>query len=236
VIVRPAGDDILLITQPDHAHLAGRVMEHCVPLATRLRRDSLLHAIAEHDNGWTEEDAAPRVNTTTGRVFDFISAPPAVRQAVWPRGVARLARDPWAAALVAQHAITVYDRFHSESEWSPFFHDMEAARDELLRAIGVPLEDLLSDYAFVRLADLISLTFCVGWTDEQRFGEWAVQRFDARIVVTPDAFGGAEIPIEIGARVIRDERYVSDLALRRALSEARPTTLHGTVTGDPRLQ
>jgi len=36
VIVRPAGDDIQLITQPDHAHLARRVMEHCVPLATRL--------------------------------------------------------------------------------------------------------------------------------------------------------------------------------------------------------
>jgi hypothetical protein len=231
VIVRPAGDEIQLITQPDHAHLARRVMEHCVPLATRLRRDSILHAIAEHDNGWAEEDAAPCVNTTTGRVFDFISAPPAVRQAVWPRGVARLARDPWAAALVAQHAIPVYDRFHSESEWSPFFHDMEAARDELLRAIGVPLEDLLSDYVFVRLADLISLTFCVGWTDEQRFGEWVVHRFDARIVVTPDAFGGAEIPIEVGARVIRDERYVSDLALRRAMSEARPTTLRGMVTG-----
>lgn len=231
MIVRPAGDDIQLITQPDHAHLARRVMEHCVPLATRLRLDSILHAIAEHDNGWAEEDAAPRVNTTTGRVFDFISAPPEVRQAVWPRGVARLAHDPWAAALVAQHAITVYDRFQSESEWSPFFHDMEAARDELLRAIGVSLEDLLSDYVFVRLADLISLTFCVGWTDQQRFGEWVVQRFDARIVVTPDAFGGADIPIEIGARVIRDERYVSDLGLRRALSEARPTTLRGMVTG-----
>ena len=100
----------------------------------------------------------------------------------------------------------------------------------------MPLQDLLSDYVFVRLADLISLTFCVGWTDQQRFGEWAVQRFDARIVVTPDAFAGAEIPIEIGARVIRDEKYVSDLALRRALSEARPTTLRGTVNGDPRLQ
>jgi len=36
--------------------------------------------------------------------------------------------------------------------------------------------------------------------------------------------------------VIRDERYVSDLALRRAMSEARPTTLRGTVTGNPRLQ
>jgi hypothetical protein len=231
VIVRTSPGSIQLITQPDHAHLARRVMEHCVPLATRPRRDAILRAIGEHDNGWTEEDAAPSVNPATGQVVDFVTAPLAVRQGVWPRGVARLAHAPWAAALVAQHAMTVYDRFHSESEWSPFFRDMEASRNELLRAIGVPLEDLLNDYVFVRLADLISLAFCVGWTDEQRFGEWGVRRFDARIVVTPDPFGGAEIPIEIGARVIRDERYVSDLALRRALSEARPTTLRGVVAG-----
>ena len=113
-------------------------MEHCVPLATRPRRDAILHAIAEHDNGWAEEDAAPRVNPATGQVFDFVTAPASVRQIVWPRGVARLAGDPWAAALVAQHAITVYDRFRPESEWAPFFAEMEAARDEMLRASGLP--------------------------------------------------------------------------------------------------
>ena len=71
-------------------------MEHCVPLASRPRRDAILHAIAEHDNGWAEGDAAPSVNPATGQIFDFISAPIAVRQGVWPRGVARLAGDPWA--------------------------------------------------------------------------------------------------------------------------------------------
>ena len=100
------------------------------------------------------------------------------------RGAA-LAHDPWAAALVAQHAITVYDRFRSDSEWASFFAEMETARDAMLRASGLPLDDLLDDYAFVRLADLISLTFCTGWTDEQRFGEWTVNGVGARVVVTP---------------------------------------------------
>ena len=82
----------MLITQPDHAHLARRMMEHCVPLVGHARRHTILHAVGEHDCGWEEEDAAPMVNPETGAVFDFISAPVAVRQAVWPRAVARLAR------------------------------------------------------------------------------------------------------------------------------------------------
>ena len=231
MIVRQAGERVLLITQPDHAHLARRVMEHCVPLATHPRRREILHAVGEHDNGWTEEDAAPRVNLTTGQIFDFVAAPASVRQSVWPRGVARLSGDPWAAALVAQHAITVYDRFRSDDEWSPFFVEMEAARDAMLRKGELGLDTLLSDYVFVRLADLISLAFCVGWKDEQRFGEWTVLCVDTRVVVRPDAFGGKEVPIEIEAREIPNRSFQSDMEVRDALREARVTTLEGIVTG-----
>jgi hypothetical protein len=229
VIVRHVDDRLQLITQPDHAQLAGRVMEHCVPLATRSRRDAILHAVAEHDNGWAEEDAAPRVDPATGQIFDFVSAPAGIRQAVWPRGIARLADDPWAAALVAQHAITIYDRFRPESAWRPFFAEMEEARDRMLRADGGPRDDLLADYAFVRLADLISLTFCTGWTDEQRFGKWTVQRLDTRVVVSPNAFTGTGVPIEIEAREIRNRPFRSDVELRDAVREANVITLEGVV-------
>jgi hypothetical protein len=231
VIVRPVPDGVHLITQPDHAHLARRIMEHCVPLAARPRRDAILHAIAEHDNGWAEEDAAPTLNPQTGNVVDFVSAPLSVRQAVWPRGVARLADNPWVAALVAQHALTVYDRFRSEAEWTSFFAEMEAARDAMLRASRMPLDDLVADYRFVRLADLISLTFCTGWTDEHRFDDWTIQLSGTRVVVIPDAFGGVTIPIEINAREIRNQPFRPDAELRHALSEADTTTLRGEVVG-----
>ena len=55
------------MTQSDHAHLARMIMEHCVPLAAWPRRDAILHAIHEHDNGWAEEDAAPTVARMTER-------------------------------------------------------------------------------------------------------------------------------------------------------------------------
>jgi hypothetical protein len=148
---------------------------------------------------------------------------------VWPRGVARLAANPWTAALVAQHALTVYDRFRSEAEWTSFFAGMEVARGAMLRASRMPLDDLVADYAFVRLADLISLTFCTGWTDEHRFADWTVHLSGTRVVVTPDAFGGMRIPIEIKAREIRNQPFRLDAELRDALSEANTTTLRGEV-------
>ena len=111
---------------------------------------------------------------------------------------------------------------------------MEAARSSLLHMSAMRLDALVMDYAFVRLGDLISLAFCTGWTDEQRFGEWTVQLFGTRVVVTPDAFGGVKIPIEIKARHIRNRPFRSNAELRDALSDANTTTLRGDVAGSPK--
>jgi hypothetical protein len=234
VIARRHNGALLLITQPDHAHLAGRVMEHCVPLATRPRREAILHAAAEHDNGWAEADAAPALQPDAHAVADFMAAPLSVRQGVWPRAVDRLASDPWAAALVAHHAITVYGRFRPEPDWASFFTGMTAMRDELLAATGLPMDDLVGDYAFVRLADLISLTFCTGWTAEQRYDQWAIRRAGTCVVVTPDLFGGRTIAVQVQAREIADRPYHSDAELRGAVDAARWTTLEGEVAGRER--
>ena len=231
MIVRAVAGGVQLITQPDHARLARSIMEHCAPLAVRPRRAAILHAIAEHDNGWAEEDAMPTVDPATGQVVDFVGAPLSVRHAVWPRGVARLSGEPWAAALVAQHAITVYDRFRSEADWASFFSEMETARGRWMRAAGLTIGDLAADYSFVRLADLISLTFCVGWLDPHQFEDWTVQLARTRVTVTPDPFAGTAIPIEIVAREVPRQSFRSDRDLRVALAEARMTTLQGEVAG-----
>src|SRR3989442_1479956 len=132
MIVRARPYVLQLITQVDHAHLARGIMERCVPLAARARRDAILHAIGEHDNGWAEEDAAPFVDPATGGVADFVHVPLGVRQRVWPRAVSRLGDDPWAAALVAHHAVTVYDRYRADPDWTSFLAGMASSRDAFL--------------------------------------------------------------------------------------------------------
>ena len=121
---------------------------------------------------------------------------------MWPRGVARLAHDPWAAALVAQHAIAIFDRYRSDTAWTRFFAEMETMRREMLEASGLLLPELLADYRFVGLGDVISLTFCNGWTDVQRFDPWSVRLSGSQVFVSPDPFDGSTIPIGIEAKEI----------------------------------
>jgi hypothetical protein len=232
VIVRPAGQTLQLMTQPDHARLAAAIMEHSVALAAHPRRTSILLAIAEHDNGWAESDAAPLVDPATGTPVDFIGAPIAVRQAVWPRGVGRLAYDPWSAALVAQHAMAIFERYRSDSAWSRFFIEMEALRRTMLEASARSLHDLLADYRFLGLGDLISLTFCNGWTDVQRFDMWSLQLSGSRVVVRPDLFGGITVPIAIDAREMCLRFFRTDADLRDALAAATVTTVQGVIVGE----
>jgi hypothetical protein len=229
VIVRKTSDSLQLITQPDHAHLAGAIMQHSVALASHPRRTSILLAITEHDNGWTEPDSAPLIDPATGVPLDFISAPNAVRQGVWPRGVARLAHDPWAAALVAQHAIAIFDRYRGDSEWAGFFAEMERMRSED-RSDGPSMDDLEADYRFVGLGDVISLTFCNGWTDEQRFDAWRIRLTGSRVSVLPDPFGGSTVPFQVDAREIGQRRFRTDGELRAALAAAPAIRLEGVIS------
>jgi hypothetical protein len=234
MIVRTNGPSLLLITQPDHAALAGRVMREwrAGGLLHSPRRADILRAIDHHDNGWQEVDEAPLIDESSGRILDFVSAPDLLRQAVWPRGIARLADTSYSAALVAQHAIHVYSRYRQRPDWSAFFADMEALRDaQLAQAHETNLDELLRDYQAVRLGDLISLVFCNGWTDPQREGNYEIRLDGDRVLVTPDPFGGRSIDIEVEGRELPDRPFASAADAQRAFDTAARQRLPGSVRG-----
>jgi uncharacterized protein DUF3891 len=234
MIVRPHGSSLLLITQPDHAALAGRIMGRWLTrgFPNEPHRASILRAIAEHDNGWRQVDADPCLDETTGRVLDFISAPDQVRQSVWPRGVEALADDPIAATLVAEHAIQIYSRYRDDGAWGSFFGQMTALRDQHARRAGLSTDDIERQYFFVRAGDLISLTFCNLWTELQKIGGHDIQLGDSGIVtVRPDPFAGSTVPFDIAARAIHNRTFESPAEAAEAFRRAPVITLSGIVKG-----
>jgi len=234
VIVRPADGVQHLITQPDHAALAGRIMEHWASLATAERRQQILRAVRDHDNGWHQPDAAPTIEPATGAVRDFVAVPAAVKQEVWPRCLDGLADAPWAGALVAHHALSVYDRFRSDAGWTAFFARMEAARTRLLEVTGGAMEALVRDYVYVRLGDLASLAFCNAWPDPQVLGPWTIRLLDARhLLIEPNPFT-YDVPIEVAARLLPQAPFSSDDELRTAWRAAPIVTVTGVVVGRTR--
>jgi Protein of unknown function (DUF3891) len=231
VIVRAAGPVLHLITQPDHAALARRIMDFWVAgdFPNAPRRASILHAVAEHDNGWREPDAAPIVDTA-GAILDFITAPLEVRQGIWPRGVSRLAADPWAAALVAEHAVFIYSRWRGHPDWTNFFAEMESLRDRFVAAASLALDDLQRDYFFLRVADLMSLSFCNAWTDVQEIGGYRIRMNGDAVVVDPDPFGERTVPLEIGARKLPRRTWTTREAAT-AFATAPRVEVKGTLMG-----
>ena len=67
VIVVDKGDLLRVITQPDHARFAAELLSlwRADGLPEHPRREQLLFAVREHDNGWREADAAPWVDPAT---------------------------------------------------------------------------------------------------------------------------------------------------------------------------
>jgi hypothetical protein len=233
VIIRTDLSPPLFITQPDHASLSATIMRGWKSggLPESERHVAIMLAIQAHDNGWQEVDAEPCLDPGSGRVLDFVNVPEDVRHAVWRRGVARLAYEPYAAALVAQHAVHIYRRMRQQPGWRQFFVDMTALRDQHLMAAHQTIETLQREYAFLRLADLASLTFCGVDTNGQAHEMGYDIRLEGpRLIIAPDPFDGAAFAIEIAGRELAAS-FASVADARAAWQAAPRRTVSGVVTG-----
>jgi hypothetical protein len=224
----------LYITQPDHAALAAEAISYWQDdnFASHPRRDVILLAAREHDNGWMEEDAETHLDGD-GRPLDFVAVPAAIRQRIWPRAVARMAqRSTYAAALIAQHAIAVYSHTRTDPAWDQFFDRMTALRDSLLKQSGLPPATLAADYGFVNAADRISLAFCTGWREPlESMGRRIILGSRNMLEVMPDPFKGRRVPLRISGRRLADRTYATATEFRAALESAPVVVLEGEAVG-----
>jgi hypothetical protein len=181
MIAVPEGSTLLLVTQPDHAHFSGELLSlwRAGGLPDHPRRDDLLFAAREHDNGWREADAAPRWDAGAGRPHDFITLPRQDRIELWERGVCRFATErPYAALLITRHALNLFGGRRGEEEWDRFLDFLDDFEGSLLEETGAGREELEADYPLIDLADLISLTACTRRREP-------IERHGVRVVPTP---------------------------------------------------
>lgn len=225
MIVVPGEPSCLLITQPDHAHLAAEILSlwRADGLPDNPRRDDLLFAAREHDNGWREADAAPRWDAERGRPHDFITLPARERIEVWERGVCRFAAErPYASLLIARHALNLFGGHRGEEGWDRLLGFLEDFERNLLEETGVEPETLEEDYRWIDLADQISLAACAQWRELTR-------RYGVRIVPAPadGAVGLDPFPLagattfRVACRRIPARAYRGDADLGGELAAAR---------------
>ena len=162
MIVVAEPDRWLVVTQADHARLAAEMLRlfRLPELVAHPRRDALLEAIAAHDDGWWEADAAPTLDGVTGGPADFRALAADRRREIWRRGVERHAeRAPYVAALAASHLLRLLATWGG-AEWGPFRAELAARRDEIATAGALDPAALGADDAWLRLGDDLSLAAC----------------------------------------------------------------------------
>ncbi len=221
MIVSSLGGRLRLVTQGDHAACAAEILGlwRADGLPDHPRRAELLAAARRHDDGWREADAAPRLDAD-GRPADFRRFPEDERRAVWQRGVDRLAStSPYAALLVAEHALVLHAAGAATAEWAEFLEGLERRKAELAAGLGLSRAELAADYRFLHLGDLVSLTACGAWDSFQAFG-WSGRREGSTLELDPFPLAGST-SFQIPCRYVPDRRYAGEADLAAELAPAR---------------
>jgi hypothetical protein len=227
VIVRRSGGELALVCQSDHARLAADLLAlfRLPELAVHPRREALLRAVADHDNGWWEVDAAPRIDPATGAPVDFLGVPDALRRELWERGIARFAdADPGRAAQVAAHFLRLFAGRASDPGWSDLLVRERDRWVDLADRAGRSAEEIAADDRWVELADQLSLAACCGTHGPVQVAPWRVRVDETaaglELRLDPFPLAGTTI-VALRERRIEDRRYERDADLAMALAAAR---------------
>ncbi len=235
MLISRRSDGLHLVSQREHARLAGRLAQlwgaEGFPLGAD--RDSLVIAAARHDDGWRALDAAPHVNDAEGRPAHFLEGPLETTIGPYGEGVDAIYRDdPYAGVLASMHWAGLYSARFGLQDGQPLEHPLarEAAAAQDRRAAETAFEiwrdrgGLRSelevarwrDYELLQALDLISLALCLIDTREPSAGEIVPAATNLRAIEQPPggrsiglvpAAGGGHADLEIRVR----ERHVVEI-------------------------
>jgi hypothetical protein len=241
VIHRADADGTLLIGQPAHAWLSGR-MARAWTWPFQPWEDVCL-AAEQHDIGMAAWDGRPELDPATGLPYSFDSMPREMHVGLW-REAARLLlpQGRYPALLVSLHGTGLYDRYTpaDELELEPTRGYLAAEREfqasmrTSLDAEPAEVEDAVS---LIRCWDWISLFLCTASSDRSTMeavptyeGETAtlelasIERDRAHISVHPWPFLQPSLMLPVEARLLRG-RFDDKEAMHRALADAEWRTI-----------
>ncbi len=253
MIRRDANGGWILITQHDHALLAGSVMRYWGnELFSRPEPfDEVLFAIGEHDCGWTKWDSRPKVNPENGYPANFMEMETGDQSEIWRRSFeSHSGSHPYASSLIALHFAkfnrnvlrrdpSIVPAINLRNEMENFLADKlgtDAANPDLSAVPG----DVRINLRLLQAGDIISLAVCHGWekrdiTDvpldyEGSVVDLKMQSGDGfNYTVSPYPFSEPLIEFQIRGRKLDRKSFSGDEELRRCLESAEIEILDFTI-------
>jgi Protein of unknown function (DUF3891) len=238
LISRREPGQLCVVTQPDHAAVAGALAQHWgnPEFAPGSRQQSLIAAATRHDDGWATIDGAPAILEAEGRPAHFLELDLADTVAPYGAGVDRLyADDVYAGILTSRHWAGLYSSRWGVQDSPPVGHpaalavveEQEARAARHSRALwdGDGLRSafergLWHDYEVLQALDLLSLALCLIELERPTAA-------DAPALAVPATLRGIEQPP--GGRLIPNVPTTGGEHVVVALTVPRP----GVVELDP---
>jgi Protein of unknown function (DUF3891) len=244
MIRREDKDNWVLITQDDHSRLAGEIMEYWgnERFSGPEPREEVLFAVREHDSGWKEWDAFPKVDPESGYPANFAEMDTKDQSEIWKRCfMANAQEHPYASSLTAlhfakfnQHNIDKYplDKYSLllKKEIRQFVADKlgieftDSPQAEIQADVKVNLK-------LLQIGDIVSLTLCHGWRSIEiadvpldYTGNSIILKMEApdglNYTVTPYPFSKPQLNFSIACRRLGSKVFSDDKEYRDMLSRA----------------
>jgi hypothetical protein len=237
MIVSEDGDQLVVVTQEDHAWLTGDLAASLpVPVPNRA---AFVAAARVHDNGWREADASPTVDED-GRPHGFSDVPDDVYEDLWRRGIERAAAvDPLVGLFVGLHGARFFET--RESPGMRRLVEQERQRqDAVLAELGLGgrwdalPENIAEASDWIAMLDALSLMLCGAPLPDRLTPtvagiEYALHRDGSQVTMHPWPFEDVPLHLEVLTRRIPAEPYEPE-GLRRRLRDAEPRRVTPSVT------
>jgi hypothetical protein len=247
VLHRADAAGLVVITQPAHAWVAGQLARAWG--TARFPRpepwEEVCMAAERHDDGWLAWEAAPALNSVTGRPFSFLELPREEHLAIWSTaGPTVLALGRYPALLVSLHSTGLYERHDpaqgpTDPAVQAFLDEEHAFQTRLLTelqsdtrfAVHATPDAIARNRRLIAVWDALSLAICGGQRETRRIGGVPTvdgetvlslhpeRRDPARAAVAPWPFAEEVVTLRFEGRRLSGH-FADEAAMRAALADA----------------
>ncbi|MCT8137946.1 DUF3891 family protein [Anaerobacillus sp. CMMVII] len=249
MVVTERRDEILLFEQHEHAKVCGEFAQAWKDeyFDGNEKRESVLYAIYEHDNGWIELDQRPLLNKETKLPHSFIDYPLSPKLEAYTKGINYIEQhDEYAALICSLHYASFFERY-TNGRGEVFLAQERKRQRKLLQVLTVEKETLQFHYDLLQFCDNLSLYLCMNEPGVDKKNEFSwfkrgfQQRFhfnqkrriiahwlDKNTVSVEDFPFSCELTVSMGYKKIKKNRILSlEKEYEAAENQQRVITLVG---------
>lgn len=196
MIVLKSRAEAIGITQEDQAAFSAALLEEWndQSLKHEPRREQIIRATRECNNGFREYDAAPRIDPKTNLPVDYRKITPEEINEIWMRASERLLDDdPYVALLITHHAYTLHEHTQNRTGvWKDFFITLAQRRGRIRDELGLTHNDIEHGYSYLRMANWFAKSYLtkpkLGSEKPVIYAGYKVTRADDELRIRPFPF------------------------------------------------